>query len=118
MVDALTFYKDLNELAAETEFEDADIFCAHLNAFLADWNHRMQTEVLDTDKLESRLEYLENEVGRINELKEQFDMPDCNLVYKKKLQIDIDGDAEEIGASIMLDANVQIDPSIASFTSN
>ena len=52
IVDALTFYKDLNELVGETEYEDADIFCAHLNAFLADWNHRMQTEVLHTDKLE------------------------------------------------------------------
>ena len=70
MVDALTFYKDLNELAAETEFEDADVFCGHLNAFLEDWSHRMQTEVLHTDKLESRLEYLENEVARIKQLKE------------------------------------------------
>lgn len=46
MVDALTFYKDLNELALETEFEDAEVFCGHLNAFLADWANRMQTEVL------------------------------------------------------------------------
>ena len=49
IVEALTFYKDLNELAGETEYEDADIFCAHLNAFLADWSNRMQTEVLHTD---------------------------------------------------------------------
>jgi len=85
MVDALTFYKDLNELAGETEYEDADVFCGHLNAFLAEWSNRMQTEVLQTDKLETRLEYLENELGRIKELREQFDMPDCNMVYKKQL---------------------------------
>ena len=30
----------------------------------------MQTEVLQTDKLETRLEYLENELGKIKEMRE------------------------------------------------
>ena len=46
MVDALTFYKDLNSLVTDQEFEDSDLMCANLNAFLDDWGARMQTEVL------------------------------------------------------------------------
>jgi len=38
-------------------------------------------------------------------LRDQFDIPNCNLIYKKQLQIDIDGDVAEIGASIMRDQN-------------
>jgi 3-oxoacyl-ACP reductase-like protein len=83
MVDALTFYKEFNSLVTEQEFEDTEILCAQLNAFLGEWSHKMQTEVLQTDRLEIRLDYLENELGKIKELREQFDMPDCNLVYKK-----------------------------------
>ena len=85
MVDALTFYKDLNALVCDTEYEDSDVLCGHLDVFLSEWKDKMQTEVLHTDKIELRLEYLENELGRIKELKEQFEQPDCNLVYKKKL---------------------------------
>ena len=103
MIDALSFYKDLNSLVSEREFDDADVLCAHLNAFLAEWATKMQTEVLQTDKLETRLEYLENELGKIKEMREKFEIPDCNLIYKKQLQIDIDGEVEEIGASIMRD---------------
>ena len=85
MVDALSFYKDLNGLVSEREYDDADVLCAHLNAFLGEWATKMQTEVLQTDKLETRLEYLENELGKIQEMREQFDMPDCNMIYKKQL---------------------------------
>ena len=85
MVDALSFYKDLNSLVSEREYDDADILCSHLNAFLVEWATKMQTEVLQTDKLETRLEYLENELGKIKEIREKFDKPDCNLVYQKKL---------------------------------
>ena len=46
MVDALTFYKDLNSLMTEREYDDCDMLCACLNAFLAEWAHRMQSEVL------------------------------------------------------------------------
>ena len=41
MVDALTFYKDLNKLVHEQEFEDADLLCAHLSAFLSEQGARM-----------------------------------------------------------------------------
>ena len=41
MVDALTFYKDLNKLVHEQEFEDADLLCAHLSAFLGEQGARM-----------------------------------------------------------------------------
>ena len=85
MIDALTFYKDLNSLVSDNEYEDADILCSHLNAFLSDRESKMQTEVLQTDKLETRLDYLEIELGKIKEMREQFNMPDCNLVYKKQL---------------------------------
>lgn len=54
-------------------------------------------------------------MARIKELKEQFDMPDCNLIYRKKLQIDIDGDVDEISASIELDL---ADPSIVDVATN
>ena len=74
----------------------------------------MLTEVLQTDSLETRLDYLENELNKIKELRDQFDIPDCNLVYPKKLQIDIDGQAEEIGASINRDHSFQLDNSLAS----
>ena len=46
MIDALTFYKDLNSLAAQSEYEDAELFCANLNAFLSEREMKMQTEVL------------------------------------------------------------------------
>jgi len=46
MVDALSFYKDLNELVSEREYDDTDVLCAHLNAFLGEWSTKMQTEVL------------------------------------------------------------------------
>ena len=36
MVDALTFYKDLNALVHENEYEDADLLCANLSAFLGE----------------------------------------------------------------------------------
>ena len=36
-------------------------------------------------------------------------MPDLNIVYKKQLQIDIDGEVDEIGASIMRDQSFQLD---------
>ena len=41
MVDALTFYKDLNSLVQEQEFEDTDLLCAQLNAFLDQWGNKM-----------------------------------------------------------------------------
>ncbi len=41
MIDALTFYKDLNSLVTEQEFEDNDILCAQLNEFLGEWSHKM-----------------------------------------------------------------------------
>ena len=72
----------------------------------------MQTEVLQTDKLETRLEYLENELGKIKEMREQFDMPDCNMIYNKQLQIDVDGEVNVIGASIMRDQSFQFDQSL------
>ena len=46
MVDALTFYKDLNSLVNEEEYDDCDLQCAQLKAFLAEWSNRMQTEIL------------------------------------------------------------------------
>ena len=85
MVDALSFYKDLNSLVNEREYDDPEVLCAHLNAFLGEQALKMQTEVLQTDKLETRLEYLENELSKIKELREQFDMPDCNMIYNKQL---------------------------------
>ena len=81
MVDALTFYKDLNSLVMEREFDSCDMLCACLNAFLDEWANKMQAEVLQTDKLELRLEYLEDELTKIKELRDQFSIPDCNLVY-------------------------------------
>ena len=103
MVDALTFYKDLNSLVTEQDFEDTDIMCANLNAFLSDWGARMQTEVLQTGKLETRLDHLETELTKIKDMREQIYQPECHLVYKKQLQIDIDGKVEYIGASILND---------------
>ena len=41
MVDALTFYKDLNSLVNEQEFEDSDMLCANLSAFLSEWSDRL-----------------------------------------------------------------------------
>ena len=41
MVDALTFYKDLNELVAESEYENAEIFCEHLSAFMQERDAKM-----------------------------------------------------------------------------
>ena len=70
MVDALTFYKDLNALVCDQEYEDSDILCEQLNAFLAEWANKMQTEVLQTDGLESRLEYLESELTKIKEMRD------------------------------------------------
>ena len=70
MVDALTFYKDLNSLVNEEEYEDSDLLCAQVKAFLSEWSNRMQTEILQTDKLETRLDYLENELYKIKELRE------------------------------------------------
>ena len=81
MIDALTFYKDLNALVHENEYEDADLLCAHLSAFLGEQADRMQNEVLRTDKLETRLEYLDNELTKITEMRKQFDMPDCDILY-------------------------------------
>ena len=46
MVDALTFYKDLNSLVHEEEYEDSDLLCAQVKAFLSEWSNRMQTEIL------------------------------------------------------------------------
>ena len=46
MIDALTFYKDLNSLMTEREYDSSDMLCACLNAFLDEWSERMQTEVL------------------------------------------------------------------------
>ena len=103
MVDALTFYKDLNSLVTDQEFEDSDLMCANLNAFLDDWGARMQTEVLQTGKLESRLDYLEIELNRIKDMREQFDHRDSHLMYHKQLPIDIDGEVVHIGASIAND---------------
>lgn len=85
MIDALTFYKDLNTLVLEREYDDCDVLCACLNAFLAEWAHKMQAEVLQTDKLELRLDYLEGEMAKLKELRNQFDIPECNLVYTKQL---------------------------------
>ena len=107
MVDALTFYKDLNSLMTEREYDSCDMLCACLDAFLAEWADKMQTEVLQTDKLELRLEYLESELLKIKELKQQFDIPDCNMVYKKRLELDLDGETTEIGASIIHDQAAQ-----------
>ena len=36
-------------------------------------------------------------------------MPDCNLIYNKQLQIDVDGEVDLIGASIMRDQSFQLD---------
>ena len=66
----MSFYKDLNSLVSEREYDDTDVLCAHLHAFLSEWASKMQTEVLQTDKLETRLEYLENELGKIKEMRE------------------------------------------------
>lgn len=46
MIDALTFYKDLNSLMTEREYDSADMLCACLNVFLEEWANKMQTEVL------------------------------------------------------------------------
>ena len=46
MVDALSFYKDLNSLVNEREYDDPEVLCAHLNAFLGEQALKMQTEVL------------------------------------------------------------------------
>lgn len=108
MIDALTFYKDLNSLVAESEYEDAEVLCAHLNAFLSDREMKMQTEVLQTDKLEERIGYLESELRKVKEMREQFNMPDCNLVYKKQLQVNIEGDVQVISASIRNDMKEQL----------
>ena len=103
IVDALTFYKDLNSLVNDEQYEDCDILCAQLNAFLAEWSNRMQTEILQTDKLEFRLDYLEKELNKIKEMREISEIPDCNIMYTKQLQLDIDGEVEEIKASITTD---------------
>ena len=69
--------------------------------------------MLRTDKLETRLEYLENELEKIKEIRKKFDMQDCDLLYKKQLQIDIDGETESIGASILRDQNFKLDESLS-----
>ena len=46
------------------------MFCAHLNAFMQDRETKMQTEVLQTDQLEVRLNYLENELRKIKQMRE------------------------------------------------
>ena len=92
MVDALTFYKDLNELVAESEYSDSEIFCEHLNAFIQERDAKMQTEVLQTDKLEKRLSYLENELRKYKEMHEKIHIPQCNIVYTKQIQLNIDGE--------------------------
>ena len=107
MVDALTFYKDLNSLMTEREYDSSDMLCACLDAFLGEWAERMQSEVLQTDKLEMRLDYLEDELIKIKELRDQFDIPNCNLIYQKRLQIDLDGDITEIAASVNHDQVTQ-----------
>ena len=66
----------------------------------------MQTEVLQTDKLEFRLDYLEKELKKIKEMREVSEIPDCNLIYTKQLQLDIDGEVEEIKASIATDKKI------------
>ena len=43
----------------------------------------MQTEILQTDKLEFRLDYLEKELTKIKEMKEISEIPDCNIMYTK-----------------------------------
>ena len=63
----------------------------------------MQTEILQTDKLEFRLDYLEKELTKIKEMREISEIPDCNIMYTKQLQLDIDGEVEEIKASITTD---------------
>lgn len=103
LVDALAFYKDLQEVVAEREYDSADMLCSQLNVFLRSTAARMQNEVLQTDRAESRIAHLEAELSKIRERKDQFDQPDCNLVYAKQLQINIDGDVASISASVKKD---------------
>ena len=59
--------------------------------------------MLQTDKLENRLTYLENELRKYKEMHEKIHIPQCNIAYTKQVQLNIDGEVQFICASIQQD---------------